>query len=43
MTSEPPSLKNSADLGDSEKWPKLHWVGDRPSPHGGAYVYQHHV
>jgi len=26
MTSDPPPpLKNSADLGDLGKWPKLHW------------------
>jgi len=35
MTSDPsPPLKNSANLGDLEKWPKLHWesIALIPSP-----------
>jgi len=37
MTSEPSFLrKNSADLGDLEKWPNLHCP-----PRGGAYGRRH--
>jgi len=41
MTSDLNPLKKLTDLGDLEKWPKLHWGGWPPSlppPRGGAYV-----
>jgi len=41
MTSPSPLKKNSADLGDLEKWRKVAKIALCPSPtRGGAYVHK---